>query len=60
MTDQRAKALEVAISQIERQFGKGSIMRFNDGSQPQVSDSDREHRARSRARHRWGAAWPDR
>ena len=36
MTDQRAKALEVAISQIERQFGKGSIMRFNDGSQPQV------------------------
>ncbi|MCC6705347.1 MAG: recombinase RecA [Thermomicrobiales bacterium] len=36
MTDQRSKALEVAISQIERQFGKGSIMRFNDGSQPQV------------------------
>jgi recombination protein RecA len=36
MTDQRSKSLEVAISQIERQFGKGSIMRFNDGSQPQV------------------------
>jgi recombination protein RecA len=36
MTDQRSKSLEVAISQIERQFGKGSIMRFNDGTQPQV------------------------
>jgi RecA/RadA recombinase len=24
----RAKALEVAISQIEKQFGKGSIMRL--------------------------------
>ena len=29
-TEGRAKALEVAISQIEKQFGKGSIMRLGD------------------------------
>ena len=32
----RQKAIEVAISQIERQFGKGSIMRFGEGSKTQV------------------------
>jgi len=35
MTD-RQKAIEVAISQIERQFGKGSIMRFGEGNRTQV------------------------
>ncbi len=29
-TDDRAKALEAALSQIEKQFGKGSIMRMGD------------------------------
>ncbi len=28
----RSKAIEAAISQIDRQFGKGSIMRMNDGA----------------------------
>ncbi|MDO4493126.1 MAG: recombinase RecA [Clostridia bacterium] len=31
-TDQRAKALENALMQIEKQFGKGSIMRLGDDS----------------------------
>lgn len=30
--DERKKALELAISQIERQFGKGAVMRFGDES----------------------------
>ena len=32
MDQQRNKALEAALSQIERQFGKGSVMRMGDGS----------------------------
>jgi len=31
-TDERNKALEMALGQIERQFGKGSVMRMGDGS----------------------------
>ncbi len=31
MDDNKAKALEAALSQIEKQFGKGSIMRMGDG-----------------------------
>jgi recombination protein RecA len=30
--DQKAKALESALGQIERQFGKGSIMKLGDGA----------------------------
>ena len=33
---ERQKALDNAIAQIERQFGKGSIMRFGDGNASQV------------------------
>jgi len=29
-TDDRAKALEAALGQIEKQFGKGSIMRMGE------------------------------
>ncbi|MHB1970218.1 MAG: recombinase RecA, partial [Acidimicrobiales bacterium] len=29
-TDDRAKALDAALSQIEKQFGKGSIMRMGE------------------------------
>ena len=29
--DNRKKALEAALSQIERQFGKGTVMRMSDG-----------------------------
>ena len=32
MDDNKAKALAAALSQIEKQFGKGSIMRMGDGS----------------------------
>ncbi|MBM3934462.1 MAG: recombinase RecA [SAR202 cluster bacterium] len=32
-TDNRAKALEIALSQIDRQFGKGTVMRLGDDSQ---------------------------
>ena len=28
MADERAKAIDLALSQIEKQFGKGSIMRL--------------------------------
>ena len=31
MDDNKAKALSAALSQIEKQFGKGSIMRLGDG-----------------------------
>ena len=36
MTDQREKALDSAISQIEKKFGKGSILRMNEGNLPDV------------------------
>ncbi len=32
MDDNKAKALAAALSQIEKQFGKGSIMRMGDGN----------------------------
>ena len=32
MDDNRKKALTMALSQIEKQFGKGAIMRMGDGS----------------------------
>ena len=30
MTDEKNKAIDLAISQIEREHGKGAIMRFTD------------------------------
>ena len=35
-TDDRNKALEVALSQIDKQFGKGSVMRLGDDNRPPV------------------------
>ena len=32
MEKEKEKALEVTLGQIEKQFGKGSIMRLGDGS----------------------------
>jgi recombination protein RecA len=32
MPTEKDKALELAIDQIEKQFGQGAIMRFNDSS----------------------------
>lgn len=37
MEDKRRKALETAIHQIERQFGKGTVMRLGDSQQVAVS-----------------------
>ncbi|CAM4414493.1 MAG: Protein RecA [Legionellaceae bacterium] len=34
--DNKAKALNAALSQIERQFGKGSVMRLGDGTVEQI------------------------
>ena len=31
MDDNKSKALQAALAQIEKQFGKGSIMRLGDG-----------------------------
>ena len=36
MDDNKQKALEAAISQIDRQFGKGSVMRMGDAGAIQV------------------------
>jgi recombination protein RecA len=33
-TDERQKAIDMAVAQIERQCGKGSIMRLGEGAQP--------------------------
>ena len=35
---EKEKALELAVSQIEKQFGKGSIMRFGEASQRMAVD----------------------
>ncbi len=32
MSEQKSKALQAALSQIERQFGKGSVMRLGDSN----------------------------
>lgn len=36
VTNDRYKALEVALSQIDKQFGKGSVMRLGDDNRPPV------------------------
>ncbi|MBU1702371.1 MAG: recombinase RecA [Candidatus Eisenbacteria bacterium] len=37
-TNERAKAFELAVSQIEKQFGQGSIMRLGDNKAPKALD----------------------
>lgn len=37
MNDKRVKALDSAISQIEKKFGKGSILRMNEENRPEVT-----------------------
>ena len=37
-TNDRNKALEVALSQIDKQFGKGSVMRLGDDNRPPASN----------------------
>ena len=36
IANDRNKALEVALSQIDKQFGKGSVMRLGDDNRPPV------------------------
>src|SRR5262245_43542671 len=36
MSDERTKAIEAAVMSIERQFGKGAIMRYGDADIPKV------------------------
>ena len=54
----RDKAIDLAVSTIEKQFGKGSIMRLGEGmAPPEVpGDPDRLAGARHRARRRRAAA----
>ena len=53
----REKALELALAQIEKNFGKGSVMRLGDEvRQPICGHPHRVDRARRRARHRRAAA----
>ena len=56
----KTKALDAALSQIERAFGKGSIMRLGKNQQGggDRDDSDRLARPRHRARRRRPAARP--
>ena len=58
----KSKALDAALSQIERAFGKGSIMRLGQNDKPvEVGDrADRLARPRYRPRHRRPAARPHR
>ena len=37
-TDKKARALDLAISQVDRQFGKGSIMRLG-SDQPRIMEN---------------------
>ena len=57
-TKERQKALAAALAQIEKQFGKGSIMRLADGevAERHRGRVDRLARPRHRARHRRPAA----
>lgn len=36
MDDNRKKALEAALSQIEKQFGKGTVMRMGTDERPEI------------------------
>ena len=62
MDDNRKKALAAALGQIEKQFGKGSVMRLGDASRHlrRRSRLHRLARPRHRARHRRPAARPRR
>ena len=61
VADEREQALQAALGQIERQFGKGSIMRMGERVAPaRGGDLHRLARARLGARHRRPPARPRR
>jgi recombination protein RecA len=51
MADERGKAIELAVSQIEKQFGKGSIMRL--GSKEAIVPISVIRPERFRSTRRW-------
>jgi len=57
--DNRKQALTVALSQIEKQFGKGAIMRMGDGSAIRNVDvfSSGSLALDVAAWYRWSASW---
>ncbi len=59
MSQEREKALELALAAIDKQFGKGSVMRMGEkGSMAIEAVPDRGSCARPGARRRRSAAWP--
>ena len=60
MDDQKSKALAAALAQIEKQFGKGSIMKMGEAqiAERPAGRLDRLARPRHRARRRRAAARP--
>lgn len=54
MTDERAKLLEAAISQIEKSYGKGSIMRL--GNKDVLVPVNVIHLGVCRSMRRWALA----
>ena len=57
----REKALELALAQIEKQYGKGSVMRLGDDTRPPIEVIPTGlHRPGRRARHRRPAPRPGR
>ena len=56
----RERALDLAVSQIEKQFGKGSIMKLGEGASDAKHrlDFDRLAGLGPRPRHWWPAARP--
>ena len=55
MDDNRRKALDAALSQIERQFGKGAVMRMGDALANRFQRFNRIVRPRHRTWHRWSS-----
>lgn len=55
----KKKALAAALGQIEKQFGKGSVMRLGENTGMNIEHIDRLDRSGSRARHRRSAARPN-
>ena len=55
----KKKALAAALGQIEKQFGKGSVMRLGENTGMNRTHPDRLDRSGSRTRHWRSAARPN-
>ena len=61
MDQNKQKALAAALGQIEKQFGKGSIMRLGDSQTMDIEAVSTGSLSLDIALgHRWSAVWPDR